>query len=159
MWTQYLNARIFNRWRIRPVPCEHSLSYWSLYSCFFWKWMIANDEILNPVCCDHRSKTPSAVPPHITIRPTSNSWVCGWIPFVWLFRWNLFSSTSRWYYRKSSIKPLGGVGGLFISSPFEGVGLIWDGRTGIESGKARVQEGFKSCSRGSEWNPNFQLVK
>ena len=31
-------------------------------------------------------------------------------------------------------------------------------RTRIQSGKTQVQEGWKSCSRGSESNPNFQLV-
>ena len=60
--------------------------------------MIANDEILNRVCCDHRSETPSAVLPHIAIRPTSNS------ESLWVNS----HGTSSWYYRKSSIKPLGG---------------------------------------------------
>ena len=74
------------------------------------------------------------------------------------------------------------LGSLFISSPFEGGGgglnrdrgLIWEGgllfnlektngisspwRTRIQSGEAQEQEGWRSCSRGSESNLNVQLV-
>ena len=72
------------------------------------------------------------------------------------------------------------VGGLFISNLFEG-GLIETGglfgrrgggliyfrknngiscpqRTRTQSGEAQEQNGWSSCSRESESNPNFQLV-
>ena len=52
-----------------------------------------------------------------------------------LLRWRLEVFTRLFCYRKSSIKPCGGWGGLFISSPFEGEfnrdrGLIWVGSWG-----------------------------
>ena len=72
------------------------------------------------------------------------------------------------------------LGGLFISNLFEG-GLIETGgligrrgggliyfrknngiscpqRTRTQRGEAQEQNGWSSCSRGSESNPNFQLV-
>ena len=74
-----------------------------------------------------------------------------------------------------------GGGGLFISSPFEAglnrdQGLISEGEayliqkrrwyqfsiknqnTQCTNWKSKVQEGWRSCSQGSESNPNFQLV-
>ena len=84
-------------------------------------------------------------------------------------------------YRTSSIKPpLGGGGGLFISSPFEGVGglngdgrLIWKGgglfnlettmvlvlHKELECKVEKLKyKKFRSCSQGSESSPIFQLV-
>ena len=80
------------------------------------------------------------------------------------------------YYRKSSIKLSGGLtyfrsisggglietGGLFergdffnlektmVSVPYK--------ELEIQSGKSQVQDGWRSCSGGSQSNPNFQLV-
>ena len=55
------------------------------------------DEIL---WCYHSNETSSAVLSDGTIgfECSSNSWVCGWNPIVWPFKWNLFSSTFTWYY-------------------------------------------------------------
>ena len=63
---------------------------------------------------------------------------------------------------KSSTKPLGGLvhfkpiwgGGLFHLEKV----MVFSIRTRIQSRKGQVQEGWRSCSRGSESNPNFQLV-
>ena len=65
-------------------------------------------------------------------------------------------------YRKSSIKPVQGAY-LFQAHLREGLiemgGVGWGAHfRGWGSGKAQVQEGWRSCSQGSESNPNFHLV-
>ena len=53
-------------------------------------------------------------------------------------------------------KHIWGGGGLILFRNDDGIISPW--RTRIQSGKAQVQEGWRSSSRGSESNPNFQLV-
>ena len=47
--------------------------------------------------------------------------------------------------------------GAYYFRKDDGISSPW--RTRIRSKKAQVQQGWKSCSWGSESNPNFQLVK
>ena len=94
-----------------------------------------------------------------------------WRPFVerfnCIFFFNIFQRNlvfSSWSidaflqnYRQSSIKPPpGGEGGYLIQKRRCYQFSIKN--FGIQSGKAPVQEGWRSCNWGSESNPNFQMA-
>ena len=72
----------------------------------------------------------------------------GWRPVVWLFRWNLFSSTSRWYYRKSSIKPL--RGSIYFKP-------IWGGRAYLRGGNWNRKWKSSSTRRLEVMQPRIRM--
>ena len=94
-----------------------------------------------------------------------------WRPFVerfnCIFFFNIFQRNlvfSSWSidaflqnYRQSSIKPPPGGGGGYLIQKRRCYQFSIK-NFGIQSGKAPVQEGWRSCNWGSESNPNFQMA-
>ena len=74
------------------------------------------------------------------------------------------SNGSRYLFKKNVKPPLSLPGGVFISSPFEqgGGGLFkWEMMMVKKENtkwKILITRSWSSCSRGSESNPNFQVV-
>ena len=98
----------------RKREIENNLRCYSVFYSFrslrryisgAWVWIPSMEETYEVVLtfefvdeilwCDHSNETSSAILSHGTIYLvcSSNFWVCGWNPMVWLFKWNLFSST------------------------------------------------------------------
>ena len=89
--------------------CSHRKENWWCKSQTIFKplflipeWMkvvLAFECVDETLWCDHSNETSSAVLSHGTIHLVNSSyfWVCGRNTMVWPFKWNLFSSTFRWY--------------------------------------------------------------